>query len=552
MQKNRNNRRRRLKNLIVFCTFCAIVLTVSTYAWFVGLQTVNVSKFDVEIVATDSLMLSLNGSTWSDTVAISKETFNTVSYTGNTNSWGGTGLIPVSTVGAMNDTDSRMILYEKASLTQSGTATGGGYRLLASRIGNHTSDTVTTLPKEQDGYVVFDLFIRNFTGADYIKELDTANEEAIYLTTDSAVTVANDGVAETGIENSVRVAFTQIGRVKGTTTDTDTITGIKCEDVADETSAGLDVTKICRDAQIWEPNDKDHVAAALSYYNTSCRKRTDATTYSTEACTTYNLDDYLQTYAVNSVIEVADKVDIYDGTADGTSYNGYTATTKLTKFDYFTDSEKLLTGTERPQFMTLAPNSITKLRIYIYIEGQDIDNYDFAQIGRKISVQFGFTKQRYTEEDIEYEGPELAIGICSGGDVPTTSQSCAVAYGSWNGTSCEGNTKRYCDNIRGTFRATGTCTGITVPTTEETCTAASGTWADGACSGNTKKYCDALGGTFAASIAPEKVLGTCAEGTVPATTEDCASAYGTWNGTACSGDTKRYCDYIGGTFTPAE
>ena len=60
--------------------------------------------------------------------------------------------------------------------------------------------------------------------------------------------------------------------------------------------------------------------------------------------------------------------------------------------------------------MTLAPNSITKVRIYIYIEGQDIDNYDFASIGRKIAVKFGFTKERYTEDDIDYNGPDLNQG----------------------------------------------------------------------------------------------------------------------------------------------
>ena len=63
--------------------------------------------------------------------------------------------------------------------------------------------------------------------------------------------------------------------------------------------------------------------------------------------------------------------------------------------------------------MTLAPNSITKLRIYIYIEGQDIDNYDFAQIGKKIAVNFGFTKERFDDEntqyDVGYTGPSLNV-----------------------------------------------------------------------------------------------------------------------------------------------
>ena len=76
------------------------------------------------------------------------------------------------------------------------------------------------------------------------------DEEAIYLTTDSAVKVASagaGGVANTGIENSVRVAFAQIGRVAGTTTDVAKITGINCNaDAESKPSIVNGTTGICR------------------------------------------------------------------------------------------------------------------------------------------------------------------------------------------------------------------------------------------------------------------------------------------------------------------
>ena len=65
-------------------------------------------------------------------------------------------------------------------------------------------------------------------------------------------------------------------------------------------------------------------------------------------------------------------------------------------------------GTSRPAFMTLAPNSVTKVRVYIWIEGQDIDNYDFASLGHAISVNFGFTKERFTEGDVSYDDLKVA------------------------------------------------------------------------------------------------------------------------------------------------
>jgi len=386
---------KKVTNLIVICTLIAVVLSVSTYAWFIGMRTVNVSSFDVEIAATDSLLLSLDGSTWDTTVSISKDTVDTVSYAGHSNSWGGRGLIPVSSIGAMDATPSRMRIFEKASIA----TTKGGYRLMASRVLNYGAGAT-----EQEGYVVFDLFVKNFSGTQYIKALNELDEEDIYLTAESSVTVATSGVENTGIENSVRVAFTQIGRVAGTTTTAATITGITC-------TSNDDVTGICRTAQIWEPNDREHEANAISWYETSCLARTGANvtlpaSYSGTCGTVIDGLAY-PTYAVSDDIVAADNVDVYDGPA----YNGYTASeTLLVPYDSFTDSEKLLTGTNRPTFMKFAPNSITKVRIYIYIEGQDVDNYDFASIGKKIAVKFGFTKERYTEDDIDYNGPDLNEG----------------------------------------------------------------------------------------------------------------------------------------------
>ena len=65
-------------------------------------------------------------------------------------------------------------------------------------------------------------------GNEYYENLSHLNEEAIYLTSDSKVEVAKDGVKNTGIENSVRVGFAQIARVKATESTQATITGMTC------------------------------------------------------------------------------------------------------------------------------------------------------------------------------------------------------------------------------------------------------------------------------------------------------------------------------------
>jgi hypothetical protein len=396
MLEHKNEHAKRVRNLVIMFALSAIVFSVSTYAWFVGMRTVNVSNFDVEIAGTESLALSLNGENWNSSVTISSNTFKSASYEGNTNSWAGTGLMPVSSIGEMDATNSRMKLYEKASFT----TTAGGYRIMASRIANNTDPEADPV----NGYVAFDLFVRNYSGTQYIPDLRPADEEAIYLTRDSAVSVASTGVENTGIENSVRVAFAQIGRVIGTENDESIIAGISCNNTKDGDDKPV-VTGICRNAQIWEPNDKKHEANAIRWYANSCKARTGldvsvSASYS-GTCGTVADGTAYPTYAVKEPIASGDNVDVYDGA----EYNTYAATTKLYKFPYFTDTMKNLKGTERPTFMTLAPNSITKIRVYVYIEGQDVDNYDFASIGKKISVKFGLSKERFTDEDIHYNGP---------------------------------------------------------------------------------------------------------------------------------------------------
>ena len=422
MAKQNAKHSKKVKNLVVICFLCAIVLSVSTYAWFIGMRTVNVASFDVEIASTEGLYLSMDGKSWT----YSLDAKNAEAYSGNTNTWADTGLIPMSSVGDVDPDTSTMKLYEKGSLT----ATKGGYRLLASRVANYTSTTDEGFYSEGKGYVAFDLFIRNVSGEEYYTENNVLNEEAIYLNTDSAVKVATGGVENTGIENSIRVAFVQLGRVEGTTgldeddtTGVANITAITCDDV-EEGDGQVQVTGICRDAQIWEPNDTAHVQNAINWYETSCEERdgddNTADSYNVgTSCATVADEKAYETYAVSRELLIADYVDVYDG-AD---YNGYDENTidyetyskasvtdeyKLVSYPYFTDTMKLKQGTERPEFMTLAPNSITKVRVYIYLEGQDIDNYDFAQLGKKISVNFGFTKERYYGEDVKYNDDDTA------------------------------------------------------------------------------------------------------------------------------------------------
>ncbi len=462
MQKKSAKRKRNVKNLALITTLTAVVLVVSTFAWFIALDEVQFTDFNVTIAPTQGLEFSINGTEWfggadavgsatAGNLTIDESNYDTGAYENNTNSWTGIatpavidtdgttiltpashwGLIPMSSSGQVNPASSRLILYDKTSLTSTDLDTNGdltskewGYRLMSDPVPN-------TGAEEHKGYIAFDLLVKNTTDEAYYDNVNIQNEEAIYLTIDSAVTA---GVADYGLENSVRVGFAQIARMEIPETG-----NVSAAEIQGLTCSATDA--ICRPAAIWEPNDTKHSANAIDFYGENCTTAADPAVKCSVATPLVN-GTAVPTYAVAQKIVSTDAVDIYDGVFNGNMtssdttgglplINNMSTTSLIGSYDtyvaadaadaaeqmgyYFTDTEKNtgitydVDGTtitaaqqnDRPAFMYLAPNSITKVRVYVWLEGQDIDNYDWASLGESVNVNFGFTKQQLSD-DIEF------------------------------------------------------------------------------------------------------------------------------------------------------
>ena len=216
---NSNKRKKRkIFFLFVVITITTTVLITETYAWFVGTSTVTTNEFTVSVNTDPGLEISLDGSAWksgSNKLTISETAITTglTAYSTNTNKWPASGLSPVSSSGELDTSSGRLKLFEKTSLS----ATQGGYRLIANAIDNSTT--------EQDGYIVFDLFIRNGKGASYNGDNSTSAAENIYLTKNSSATYngTNNGAA-----NSVRVGFFSIANIKSAGASTSNIQSLSC------------------------------------------------------------------------------------------------------------------------------------------------------------------------------------------------------------------------------------------------------------------------------------------------------------------------------------
>ena len=421
----KNKIKRKAKKFIFAIGITAVVFIVATYAWFMGVTTVEVNQFEVDIAVSEGLSISLDGVKFDTSVTITKDAITTALDTensvggcdvdgcydideGRVNHWvSSEGLYPISTTTVLDTTLSRLNLYAKQSMTSS----VGGYRLRASKI---TPDATNAVDGDDRGYILFDLFVKNSSGGTYINTYNHAEEEGIFLTRDSAVTYDATGVdTGDGIQNSLRIGFYQLARTAHKGETVNNIQGLNC------TSNGANQLQLCTTSEgnayaagttwnVWEPNDAAHTTQALTRFNRVCVKR-DASTgaYSEEEgdarkCTTIGATQALPTYAVKADIPTgaSPMVNIYDG------LNGYVNGDYLVETNYYTDTEKNENDDTKTEFMYLAPNSITKIRVYIWLEGQDVDNYDIANEYGKIKIAFGLTKDRYEAIGIEVEEEE--------------------------------------------------------------------------------------------------------------------------------------------------
>ena len=56
-KKQKIKRSKKIRNTVVVCSLFAILLSASTYAWFIGMKTVSVDKFDIDNLEASLLIL---------------------------------------------------------------------------------------------------------------------------------------------------------------------------------------------------------------------------------------------------------------------------------------------------------------------------------------------------------------------------------------------------------------------------------------------------------------------------------------------------------------
>lgn len=321
MTKKKQNKRQKLSALILLLFLTVVMLGTSTYAWFTANKTVSIEKIDVNVGVSSGLQISTDATNWKTKVSNDDITTPTA-WTANSNMFP-SELTPVSTGGEVDATTGFMQMYSGVV----GTDTQGEFTLTSASL----------LADEKKGttgkYIAFDIFLRTETAGN------------VYLTTDSNVTPkVTNGTAEEdkGLKNASRVAFVVEGNADATTAAA-TMQGWH----------GATKDKVT----IWEPNAGSHTSYGVSAANE----------YYAKTVTVGDANTALAWDGIYAPITTGVRLNKANKTDNATYFEAVGATSGIAS---------LITTNASPTAYSVLMNlakGVTKIRIYMWIEGNDVD-----------------------------------------------------------------------------------------------------------------------------------------------------------------------------------
>ena len=347
MKKKTKVNKKKLDSLLLILLLTAVLMVMSTYAWFTANRTVEIGSIDVHVETSSGLMISANGKDWGTSITVDEiRKAKSEGYTGAKNQLPDE-LSPVSTALIQDGEYLEMFLGEVEQDSDKKSDNFGKYFL------------TTTKQTDADGnsgrYVAFDIFLKS--GKD---------EEELYMSGDVTEVAKNSEgkyeavETEKGITNAARVAIIR----GGTTTDVD----------SQQQVTGLTTSK--GEVMMWEPNYNYHTKFGVQ-----------------NAKDIYNITD-LEQGAGNSYVSYAGVKSEMKDVLLQTAVEGHAA---LQKVNYTWASKKY----QEPS-LTLPHDKngngiskgATKYRVYMWIEGQDVDcennaSGTYAQFDLNFSLDAG-------------------------------------------------------------------------------------------------------------------------------------------------------------------
>lgn len=391
METRTKESRRKVHSLILLIAFTAILLIVSTYAWFTTQKDVTISNLRGVVEVAESLEISLDGAKWGHEIDLADaatsltkvtgtDSITTGSYSGNRNHVP-SELFPVSASGELA-TGNKDLVMNRAKYN--------GTKISAVVPAVETQTTVTA--EDYAGYFAFDIFLRNLSKADVassdVLQLNS-NSYAWVLPTGVSINdasgTAHTGDATAGLQNTLRIGFARYG--DGTSA------GSYIPATATQATILADNKEI-KAVSIWEPNADMHVDSVIGSVATTPDNVLSTATKPATGWTDYYID--ATRFFTKTIAKGTSSVEnVYDWTSTNswlkTPQTVQTGAMSDTIMPYISEEVVNLTDIEGNDF-TLAKDSVTKVRVYIWMEGQDPDNTVLSSKGGGIEVQIGLAK----------------------------------------------------------------------------------------------------------------------------------------------------------------
>lgn len=431
-ENNQRNSRKKLNALILLVAFTAILLIVSTYAWFSTQKNVTLSGLDGVVNVAEGLQISLDALNWANSIDLSEAGIE--KYFAQTN----TDLQLDGTTGKEKMTlehpyanRTNIIPGELLPASTTGsTSEGIGLADFNFYRGKNTEGIklsgIEKLANAKDsGFYAIDFFLQNSSAA------TASANDILQLTGNSKIKLKTTTKESTGLQNTFRVAFAVFDDDGVAANVNVNNTPSQSQILSSTTGADRQIT----DVAIWEPNasgkalDADgaevttggtistyaaHVTYIVQNNNRVRFSAADRRDAGLGADSRFAADTAIPTYALTSSSVGKEIADIYDWQTDRVADtqtrviayvdNGLvkqktlqTPNTGVSKTTGYDDEQQAIplvsvTDTDGTKKFAIAPGKYVRMRMYIWLEGQDVDCINYASLGGNLTIDVGLSK----------------------------------------------------------------------------------------------------------------------------------------------------------------
>ena len=385
-EKSQKNKRKSEMNAMFFIILIAAVMfIISTYAWFSTQKNVSITNLQGTVEVAEGLEISLDAQNWSNGIVLGKEegqlSIIDNAYTGHHNI-SPTEMLPVSTLGLVSSNTMTDLKMLRGKIENS---------KILSEIKPMNEKQTDATKADYPGYFAFDIFLKNSSKND-------TQDDILQLNYDSSLEIMDASKVNTGLQNTARVAFVKYSGTSDVMANQATIL---------KETAGIGVgtaASYISDVAIWEPNSNAHSEYIVTNNNMITWSAADAQTYATKTLDNgkkgFDVTTQMPTYALKESAEGATINDIYKWDGSETKIQKqYVLQTKVTskastEDDYALEDgvQDLVSTSNGKTKFGIAPSKISRIRIYVWLEGQDVDCINYASHGGGIKVNIGLVK----------------------------------------------------------------------------------------------------------------------------------------------------------------